>query len=57
MTAFVFLFIYYLGKPLFVSFGVCDRHRFFMALTLGLILETIVFSITGTFGYRLVNSQ
>ncbi|MDC3235196.1 hypothetical protein OBB02_04055 [Candidatus Puniceispirillum sp.] len=52
MTACVFIFVYYLGKPLFVNFGVSDRNRFFMALTLGLILETIVFAVTGTAGYK-----
>ena len=48
MTAFVFIFVYYLGKPMFVNFGVSDRYRFFTALALGLILETAVFAITGT---------
>ena len=57
MTAFIFILIYYLGKPVFVSFGVTDRNRFFTALALGLIFETIVFSITGTTGYKLVGSQ
>ena len=56
MTAFIFILIYYLGKPVFVSFGVTDRNRFFTALALGLIFETIVFSITGTTGYKLVGS-
>ncbi len=53
MTALTFLFIFYLGKPVFESRGISDRHRFFTALTLGLILETIVFSYTGTLGYKL----
>ena len=57
MTAFIFILIYYLGKPVFVSFGVNDRNRFFTALAFGLIFETIVFSITGTTGYKLVGSQ
>ena len=56
MTAFIFILIYYLGKPVFVKFGVTDRNRFFAALALGLIFETIVFSITGTKGYKLVGS-
>ena len=56
MTAFIFILTYYLGKPVFVSFGVTDRNRFFTALTFGLIFETIVFSITGTTGYKLVGS-
>ncbi len=54
MTAFIFILIYYSGKPLFASFGVTERNRFFTALALGLIFETIVFSITGTTGYKLV---
>ena len=53
MTALTFLFIYYLGKPVFVSRGISDRRRFFAALTVGLILETVVFSYTGTMGYKL----
>ena len=54
MTAFVFIFVYYLGKPAFGTFGVSDRNRFFVALTLGLIFETVVFAITGTSGYKLL---
>ena len=53
MTALTFLFIFYLGKPVFESRGISDQCRFFIALTLGLILETIVFSYTGTLGYKL----
>ena len=55
MTAFVFIFVYYLGKPIFANFGVSDRYRFFTALTIGLILETAVFTITGTSGYKMIN--
>jgi hypothetical protein len=55
MTAFVFIFVYYLGRPIFVNFGVSDRYRFFTALALGLILETAVFAITGTSGYKMIN--
>ena len=57
MTAFVFIFVYYLGKPIFVKLGVSDRNRFFIALTLGLILETIAFTITGTSGYHLIGIE
>jgi len=56
MTAFIFILIYYLGKPVFDRYCVTDRNRFFTALALGLIFETIVFSITGTSGYKLVGS-
>ena len=55
MTAFVFIFVYYLGKPIFANFELSDRKRFFTALTLGLILETTVFTITGTSGYKMIN--
>ena len=55
MTAFVFIVVYYLGKPMFINLGVSDRNRFFMALTLGLMLETVVFAITGTSGYMLIS--
>ncbi len=55
MTAFMFIFVYYIGKPIFISLGVSDRNRFFMALALGLLLETVVFAITGTSGYKLMN--
>ena len=55
MTAFVFIFVYYFGRPIFVNFGVSDRYRFFTALALGLILETAVFAITGTSGYKMIN--
>ena len=47
MTAFVFIFVYYFGKPIFVSFGVSDRNRCFTALILGAILETTIFAIYG----------
>ncbi len=53
MTALTFVFVYYLGKPLFVSRGISDRNRFFSALVLGLIIETLVFYNTGTSGYKL----
>ena len=52
MTAFIFIFVYYLGKPIFVNFGVSDRRRFFTALTLSFILETTIFAITGASGYK-----
>ena len=55
MTAFVFIFVYYLGKPIFTNLGVSDRNRFFAALMLGLLLETVVFAITGTSGYKLMS--
>ena len=55
MTAFVFIFVYYLGKPIFANFGVSDRNRFFTALTIGLLLETTVFAITGTSGYKMIS--
>ena len=55
MTAFVFIFVYYLGKRIFIYFAISDRNRFFVALTIGLILETIVFAITGTSGYKLIS--
>ena len=55
MTAFVFIFVYYIGKPIFANIGVSDRNRFFTALTIGLILETTVFSITGTSGYKMIS--
>ena len=54
MTAFVFIFVYYLGKQIFINFGIFDRNRFFVALTIGLILETVVFAIAGTSGYKLI---
>ena len=49
MTAFVFILIYYLGKPVFSSFGVTERNHAFTALALGLIFETIVFFYYGYF--------
>ena len=49
------IFVYYLGKPIFANFGVSDRNRFFTALTIGLILETTVFAITGTSGYKMIS--
>ena len=55
MTAFVFIFVYYLGKPIFVNFGISDRARCLTALVLGAILETTFFAITGTSGYKLIN--
>ena len=55
MTAFVFILVYYLGKPIFAHLGVSDRNRFFTALTLGMIFETAIFAITGTSGYKLIS--
>ena len=55
MTAFVFVVVYYLGRPVFINLGVSDRNRFFWALTLGLMIETVVFAITGTSGHKLMN--
>ena len=55
MTAFVFIVVYYLSKPVLINLGVSDRNRFFLALTLGLMFETIVFATTGTSGYKFMN--
>ena len=55
MTAFVFIFVYYLGKPIFVNFGVSDRNRFFTAITIGFILETTIFAITGSSGFKIIS--
>ena len=55
MTAFVFIFVYYLGKPIFINLGFSNRNRFFTALTLGIMFETVVFTITGTTGYKLIS--
>ena len=55
MTAFVFIFVYYLSRPIFVKFGVSDRRRFFTALVLGLILETTIFAITGASVFKMIN--
>ena len=57
MTALVFIVVYYLGKPIFINLDVSDRNRFFMALTLGLLLETVVFAITGISGYKLISAM
>ena len=54
MTAFAFIFVYYLGRPIFINFGLSDRHRFFTALLLGIICETTVFALTGTTGYKFI---
>ena len=55
MTAFVFIVVYYFSKPIFVNFGISDRNRFFVALTLGLIFETMLFAMAGTSGYKFIN--
>ena len=55
MTAFVFIFVYYLGKPIFANFGASDRNRFFTAITIGFILEITVFAITGSSGYKMIS--
>ena len=57
MTAFVFIFVYYLSKPIFAHLSVSDRNRFFIALTCGLTLETAIFAINGTSGYNLISPQ
>ena len=55
MTAFVFIFVYYLGKPIFANFGVSDRNRFVTVITIGFILETAVFAIMGTSGHKMIS--
>ena len=53
MIGLVFIFVYYLGKPIFVNFGISDRARCLTALVLGAILETtFFFAITGTSGIQ-----
>ena len=54
MTGFVFILFYYLSRPLFINFGLGDRLRFFVALTLGLLFETTIYLITGNTGYKLI---
>ena len=54
MTAFVFIFVYYLGKPIFVNFG-GQTAIGFLLLLLSAILETTVFAITGTSGYKMIS--
>lgn len=56
MTALAFILVYYCGKPVFVNFGVSDRSRFFIALALGLALETAFFAVTGTSGYKQIDA-
>jgi len=46
----MFVLLYYLGKPIFINLGVSDCVRFFVALTLGLLFETVVFAITRNSG-------
>ena len=57
MTALVFLFVYYLSKPILANYGVSNRNRFFLALALGLMFETAIFAVTGTSGYKLLSTQ
>ena len=54
MTAFVFIFVYCLGKPIFANYGVSNRKRFFTAIIIGLIFETAVFAMTGASGYKMI---
>ena len=54
MTGFVFILFYYLSRPIFINFGLADRLRFFVALTLGLLFETTIYLITGNTGYKLI---
>ena len=49
MAGLVFIFVYYLGKPIFVNFGVSDRNRCFTALIIGAILDTTVFALYGPY--------
>ena len=49
MAGLMFLFVYYLGKPIFVNFGVSDRNRCFTALILGAIFETTIFAVFGPY--------
>ena len=54
MTGFVFIIFYYSSRPIFINFGLTDRLRFFVALTLGLLFETTIYLITGNTGYKLI---
>jgi len=49
MAGLVFIFVYYLGKPIFINFGVSDRNRCFTALIIGAILDTTVFALYGPY--------
>ena len=54
MTACVFVFVYCLGKPLFVYFAVSGRNRFLTAFTVGVIFETTVFALISTSNYKFI---
>ena len=54
MTGFVFILFYYSSRPIFINFGLSDRIRFFAALTLGLLVETTIYLMTGNTGYKFI---
>ena len=54
MTALVFIILYYFFKPVFVNFGLDDKVRFFIAIGVGMVAETVLFALTGTSVYGIV---
>ena len=54
MTALVFIILYYVFKPVFVNFGVNDEVRFLIAIGVGMVAETVLFTLTGTSLYGIV---
>ena len=54
MTALIFIILYYFFKPVFVNFGLNDKVRFFIAIGVGMVAETVLFALTGTSVYGIV---
>ena len=54
MTALVFIILFYFFKPVFVNFGLDDKVRFFIAIGVGMVAETVLFALTGTSVYGIV---
>ena len=54
MTALVFIILYYFFKPVFLNFDLNDKFRFFVAIGVGMVAETVLFALTGTSVYGIV---
>ena len=54
MTALIFIILYYFFKPVFLNFDLNDKFRFFIAIGVGMVAETVLFALTGTSVYGIV---
>ena len=47
MAALIFILVWHFGQPIFVKRGFTDKHRFFAAAVVGVLVEVAIFATTG----------